>query len=197
MIYQITGKLTDLNEEGVVLVTAGIGYFISLPPSFLQQLPALDQTLTLYTYHHIREDAQLLFGFFSLDQKQFFLKLIGVSGVGPKVALKIISELPIASFRAAILSNNIATLTRISGVGKKMAERLIVELKDALTDSSNPIPSSSQSFLSTSYTHDIQLALKALGYSKDEIVKALEKTAQKIDETKPIQAGIKHVLGYI
>ena len=194
MIYYINGKLTDILSDSIIIETNGIGYQILTPSSYTKSLPKLGENIKIYTYHHIREDQELLFGFLTQQEKAFFLKLTSVSGVGPKVGIKIISQLSLQDFTEAILGNKITTLVALPGVGKKMAERLIIELKDKL----DHIPQSEkmhyQNTLSPSFIEDLSLALKALGYTKDEINKGISKSEHLLSQKDPIQKTIKLVL---
>ena len=196
MIYQITGKLVAILSDSIVVDANGLGYQIIIPASYQSQLPALNNTIQLFTHFHVREDHQTLFGFLSLDEKDIFTKLTSVSGVGPKVAIRILSEKSINELTTAIFSNDIPTLISISGVGKKMAERLIIELKDKLDKSSlSTLPS--QTPANSLYIEDLSLALNTLGYSKEETKRLISKASAKISPDDPIEASIKTVLKHI
>ncbi len=196
MIYQLTGKLINILSDSVIVDVNGLGYQVIIPSSYQQSLPSLGETLQLFTYFHVREDQQILFGFLSTQEKEFFNKLTSVSGVGPKVAIKILSEQSIQELTQAIYSNNINTLVSISGVGKKMAERLIIELKDKLDfveTSHVPIHQP----VDNAYLDDLSLALKTLGYSKDETKRLITNASQHISPSDPIETSIKTVLKQI
>ena len=196
MIYQLTGKLINILSDSVIVDVNGLGYQVIIPSSYQQSLPTLGETLQLFTYFHVREDQQILFGFLSTQEKEFFNKLTSVSGVGPKVAIKILSEQSIQELTQAIYSNNINTLVSISGVGKKMAERLIIELKDKLDfveTSHVPIHQP----VDNAYLDDLSLALKTLGYSKDETKRLITNASQHISPSDPIETSIKTVLKQI
>ncbi|MBI60081.1 Holliday junction branch migration protein RuvA [bacterium] len=196
MIYHVKGILIEILPDSVILDINGIGYQVIIPGSYQQHLPKLGNTLKLFTYYHVREDQQTLFGFMSVQEKECFNKLTSVSGVGPKVAVKILSELSIHELSSAIFSNNINTLVSISGVGKKMAERLIIELKDKL-DMIETAPSSVSSLPNSAYLDDLSLALKTLGYSKEETKSLISKAGNQLSETDPIETSIKTVLKQI
>ena len=192
MIYYIKGNLVDILEDAVVIEAAGIGYQLLVPSSYKKELPEIGSKIKLFTYHHVREDQELLFGFLNEQQKQFFLKLTSVSGVGPKVGIKILSEMTITELSHAILGNKISTLVSLPGVGKKMAERLIIELKDKLDII--PTNQTTTSTLDTAYLDDLSLALKTLGYSKDEISKAISNSEHLLSSSDELTVSIKHVL---
>lgn len=195
MIYHVSGILKDILKESVVIESNGLGYEVIIPSSYIQSLSKIESTVKFYTYHHIREDQQVLFGFNSSEEKQFFQKLIGVSGVGPKVGIKIMSELSIHEFSTAILSNNLHTLTKISGVGKKMAERLVIELKDKcdVAPGTTIKQTVGSSTLSKDYEADLYLALKTLGYSRDEIKKGIA-ISSDLNNSDPLENSIKIIL---
>ena len=196
MIYQIKGSLVNILSDSIIIDVNGIGYQVIIPSSYQQTLPPLGNPLQLFTYFHVREDQQILFGFLSIQEKEFFQKLTSVSGVGPKVAIKILSEQTIQDLSHAIYSNNISSLVSISGVGKKMAERLIIELKDKLNmiETSN---TKSHPFTNNAYIDDLTLALKTLGYTKEETKNLILKATHQISETDPIETSIKTVLKHI
>ena len=197
MIFSLDGFLSDIFEDKLIISVAGIGYEVFVPERIKRQLPAVNEPLKLFTYHHIREDQQLLFGFQSLEDKQFFCLLISVSGVGPKVGLKMLSDLTVSDIAGAIINNSITTLTQISGVGKKMAERLIIELKDKVA--SLNIGTSEASFtakdsLSSPFKLDLTLALKSLGYNQNEIDRSISLSKDKLNDSLSIEEAIKLTL---
>jgi len=132
MIGRITGKLAIKQAPEVLVDVNGVGYELQLPMSCFFQLPELGQEVSLITHFVVREDAQLLYGFISQQERALFRELIKVNGIGPKVALAIMSNLSAGQFVAAIQQDDITCLTRCPGVGKKTAERLLVEMKDRL-----------------------------------------------------------------
>ena len=132
MIAKITGILELVNLTDVVVDVNGIGYEVIIPLSTYDKLPREGKTVTFFTYLHVREDAMTLYGFATSDEKELYKILISVSGIGPKLALKILSSISISSFCEAVTSGNIKTLCTINGLGKRSSERLVVELKDKI-----------------------------------------------------------------
>lgn len=130
MISCLKGELFQKSQEKATLLVNGVGYEVFLSSDSIEKLPQLGEEVFLYTYTHVREDALHLFGFADTDEKQMFLLLINVSGVGPKLALAILSGIRPADLARAIATKDIARLTGLSGVGKKTAERLCLDLKD-------------------------------------------------------------------
>ncbi len=198
MIYYLNGKLVDILNDSIVIDVNGVGYNVLIPSSYMSKLPPLGNPYKVFTYHHVREDQELLFGFSSKTEKSLFLKLTSVSGVGPKVAIKILSELNAEQLTQAIVGAHIPTLVAISGVGKKMAERLIIELKDKCDDiHHNSENTPAQTGLNAAYLDDLTLALKTLGYTRDEIKKSITKAGSTLSAKEPIQSSIKLVLKHI
>lgn len=201
MIYSINGILEHIFEDSIVVCASGLSYQIFVSDFCKADLPECGQMALIYTYFHVREDHQLLFGFSSLQDKHLFLNLISVSGVGPKVALKILSTLPYTRVISAILESNIPTLTSVSGVGKKMAERLILELKDALSKSVKDSPTLFATEIAFQQANplekDLSLALKSLGYSQDEIKQALSLALPQLSTGSSLESGIKSALKFL
>ncbi len=134
MIGRIKGQLVEVVENVVLLDASGVAYEIELTSTALARLPARDHELILYTHLVVREDAQLLYGFASRDERNLFRVLIRINGVGPKLAVKLISSIDLHDLAVAVHNNDVAMLMRIPGVGRKTAERLLIELKDKLGD---------------------------------------------------------------
>ncbi len=134
MIAQLRGTLLEKHPNQVVVETGGVGYDVTIPISTYSALPEAGQEVRLRIYTHVREDALALFGFATAEEKLLFEKLIGVSGIGPKLAITVLSGLAAADLIAAIRAGDAARLVRIPGVGRKTAERIILELKEKLPE---------------------------------------------------------------
>ena len=132
MIAFLNGILAEKHPTAIVLDVQGVGYALSIPLGTYDRLPAVGGKCRLLTHHHIREDSQLLYGFATEDEKRLFELLLGISGVGPKLALNVLSGLNVADVRAAIAEGDIKRLSSIRGVGRKTAERIVVELRDKI-----------------------------------------------------------------
>ncbi|CAC9499125.1 Holliday junction ATP-dependent DNA helicase RuvA (EC 3.6.4.12) [uncultured Gammaproteobacteria bacterium] len=174
MIGQLTGKILEKNPPEVLLEVGGIGYEVLCPmPTFY----AMENRgeLTLHTHFHVKEDAQTLYGFISKDEKTIFRELIRVNGVGPKVALSILSHLDIATLMSAVANDDDALLAKTPGIGKKTAQKLIVELKDRLTKLELTDTNHQTVALSNSNpnTGKALSALQALGFKVKEAEKML------------------------
>jgi len=132
MIAHLRGKLISKHPNQAIVEAAGVGYDVSISVPTFSELPALNSEVSFFIHTHVREDALALFGFLRAQEKQLFEKLLSVSGIGPKLAITILSGMPADTMVAAIKGNNVAALTRIPGIGKKTAERMVLELRDKL-----------------------------------------------------------------
>lgn len=178
MIGRLTGVLLEKNPPQILLDVQGVAYELDVPMSTFYNLPMLHEKVVLHTHLIVREDAHLLFGFGSMDERVAFRQLLKISGVGPKLALSVLSGLSLADLAAAVANKEAGRLTRIPGVGKKTAERLLLELQGKFTAN---VPSSSKSTAIT-HTGDVLNALLALGYS--------EKEADWAAKQLPAEAGV-------
>ena len=199
MIVYLSGNLMHIAEDHVVIKNAGIGYQLFVSPKTLATLPALGQECELYVHHVFREDAQLLFGFLNQEEKQFFVLLLGVSSIGPKSALAILSHINVQQCIDAILFEDIQRLTRLPGIGKKTAERLVLELKDKvlrfrdLQIKTQGNVSSPKIELVSNDSEDAVSALVNLGYSRQEALLAFRKIphAQDMSIELLVKEGLK------
>ncbi len=206
MISYIKGALVKVWEDGIVLEANNIGYDIKMPLSSLEDLPRIGDTIKIYTYMHVREDAIGLFGFLTEDDLNMFKLLITVNGIGPKGALGILSAITPDNLRFAILSEDAKTITTAPGIGNKTASKLIIELKDKikLEDAfeqklmnqmnGQEIVAGSGSAIADVRNEAIQ-ALVVLGYSKTDAAKVV----RKIDITEDMSSEdiLKKSLKYL
>jgi len=132
MIGYIKGELAEIKENYIIIEAGNIGYEVFLPVSSISELPARNSTVKVYTYMHVREDALCLYGFLTKDDLEMFKLLITVNGIGPKVALGILSAVTADDLRFSILAQDSRTLAKAPGVGKKTADKIIFELKDKI-----------------------------------------------------------------
>src|ERR1700676_1986973 len=165
MIGQLRGRLTDKRPNQVLVDVGGVGYLVQVPLSTFASLGELHTEVTLLIHTHVREDTLSLYGFLSSREKHFFELLLSASGVGPSLALKILSGMSVEELVPAIRGGDLARLTRIPGVGRKTAERIVVELKDKLEavalEAQKPAPSSP-----AGVEADVKSALFNLGYDE-------------------------------
>lgn len=190
MIATLTGSIQYIETHGVILNVAGVGYRVMLSSRDLSE-STQDTEVRIFIYHHIREDAQLLYGFYDVHDVRVFEQLIQVSGVGPKIAQAILSQLSGVEVIDALISQNTSVLTRISGVGKKTAERLVLELRDRLEK--NHVGNLEDVALRSHAlsTHgDLVQALLALGYRESEV----HEVVAGIDATLPLGEQVRAAL---
>ena len=133
MYAYIKGILAEITEDAIIVENQGIGYEIAVPGQVFDYLPSVGEEVKIYTYHYVREDAILLYGFLTKEDVRIFKMLIGVSGIGPKGALSILSVLSTDDLRFAILGDDAKAIAKAPGVGAKTAQRVIIELKDKLS----------------------------------------------------------------
>jgi len=178
MIGRLSGTLLEKNPPALLVDVHGVGYEVDVPMSTFYGLPDTGSTVELHTHFIVREDAQLLYGFATRNERSLFRALLKVNGVGAKVALSILSGMTADEFFSCVAQADVTALTRVPGIGKKTAERLLVELKDkvdALAGGSVQagLPVESE----TSARVQAEEALQALGYKPAEAKKLLDKTA--------------------
>jgi holliday junction DNA helicase RuvA len=187
MITQLTGLLIQKNPPSIVLDVQGVGYELDVPMSTFYALPDLGARLALVTHFVVREDAQLLYGFLSLKERSAFRQLIKISGVGPRIALAVLSGLSVDELAQAVTLQEADRLTRVPGIGKKTAERLVLELKGKLADA---LPGVSGASGAPAATTEVLHALLALGYSEKEAGLAVKTLPPDMD----VSDGIRHAL---
>ena len=174
MIAHLRGKLIAKHPNQAIVETAGVGYEVTISVPTFSELPALGREVALFIHTHVREDAIALFGFLRAEEKQLFEKLISVSGIGPKLAITILSGMPTPDMVSAIRGNDIARLTRIPGIGKKTAERMVLELRDKLEGfgATATVPAT------TPAEEDVLSALVNLGYQRAAAERAVATAAK-------------------
>ena len=183
MIGKIRGMILEKQPPQMVVDVQGIGYEIDAPMSTFYQLPEVGSEVNLFTHFVVREDAQQLYGFYTRDERHLFRTLLKVNGVGPRLALTILSSTSAEEFVRCVLNNDTASLVRLPGVGKKTAERLVIEMRDKLSDwcQAAPAPGVTQFKADNSGRHqllqDAISALVSLGYKHPEA----NRTVTKID----------------
>ncbi|GAA0448517.1 MAG: Holliday junction branch migration protein RuvA [Bacillota bacterium] len=197
MIAYIKGILTYIQDDSIIVDVQGVGYEIICANPFVFQSFEHNEVF-VYTYHHVREDTQLLYGFKNEEEKYLFTKLISVSGIGPKGALAILASVDVAGFAAAIEREDDAFLTSFPGIGKKTARQIILDLKGKLTvavDYSSATESAFKQNKNEMLVQEAQEALKALGYTEKEI-KTVIPTLQK-ENTLNTDELIRKALGLL
>ena len=197
MIRFIKGIVADIEETYLVLDNHGIGYRIFTPASVLERYVRVGEEIKLHTYMNVREDAMLLYGFLTADDLHLFELLLGVSGVGPKAGLGILSALSADELRFAVLSDDAAAIAKAPGIGKKTAQKLILELKDkmSLEDAFEKKLAHEQeipAMTGADESSEAVMALTALGYASSDALRAVR--AVEGHETMDVEALLKAAL---
>ena len=203
MYSYIKGILRDMDEESIVVETGGIGYHIYTTGQTFRYLPSVGEEVKVYTYLHVREDAMLLFGFLTKDELKIYKLLLGVSGIGPKGGLGILSALGPDDLRFAVASNDVKAIQAAPGIGKKTAEKLILELKDklkledALENTVNAVQNTADTSagMANEMTGEAVQALVALGYGNTEALKAVRQV--EITEEMSVEDVLRQSLKYM
>ncbi len=177
MIALVRGTLAYKSTDHVIIDVGGVGYRLFIPLSTFYSLPETGEA-RLYTHTHVREDALLLYGFLTIEEKDLFCILIGISGIGPKLAINILSHIPVADLKNAIAAGDVKRLSGLPGIGKKTAERLVLELKDKVGPvDANRTETGASSLAGKSsgdLINDVISALVNLGYKESQARKVLE-----------------------
>ncbi len=185
MIGRLNGILLEKNPPQILLDVQGVGYEVDVPMSTFYNLPGLNEKVMLHTYMVVREDAQLLYGFGSVDERAAFRQLLKISGVGPKLALSVLSGLSLADLAAAVENKDAGRLTKIPGVGKKTAERLLLELQGKFAVVAGARTTAS------AHSADVVNALLALGYNDKEADWAAKQLAADVGVSDGIRQALK------
>jgi Holliday junction DNA helicase RuvA len=186
MIGRLTGTLADKSPPQLLIDVNGVGYEVDVPMSSFYNLPALGERVTLLTHFIVREDAQILFGFMTHDERQTFRLLIKITGVGPRMALSLLSGLSVTELAQAVARQETGRLVKVPGIGKKTAERLLLELKGKLADAI-----SAPTTVANDAQADILQALIALGYSEREAAAALKHLPPDASVSDGIKLALK------
>lgn len=188
MIGRLQGKLVEKAPPQILIDVNGVGYEVDVPMSTFCNLPAEGQSVTLLTHMVVREDAQLLYGFATASERQAFRALIRISGIGPRIALAVLSGMSPNDLADAVEQGNTGLLTRVPGIGKKTAERLVLELKGKLNGSAF---ASTTGPTTSAVQNDIVSALIALGYSEREAQSAVRQLPPDVTVNDGIRLTLK------
>ena len=192
MIAHLRGKLLAKHPNQAIVETGGVGYDVTISVPTFSDLPAVGSEVALYIHTHVREDALALYGFLRPSEKLLFEKLITVSGIGPKLAITILSGMAADEMVGAIRGNDVAKLTRIPGIGRKTAERMVLELRDKLPETSAAATPVAPAMNATE--EDVLSALVNLGYQRPAVEKALS-VATKNSKGGSFDALFRETLG--
>ncbi len=187
MIEFIEGSIEYIDTNFIILHTGNFGFRVSVPISTLERIDTTEDPIRLYTYLQAKEKDFSLFGFLTREERDLFVHIIGVGGIGPKIGLSILSAFSPEKLKTIIMDEDIDRLTRIPGIGKKTAQRMVLELKGT-------IESKIGDTKKESISEDIYLGLGTLGYTQREIQKAFDKVKDKISQDMDINEAIKIIL---
>ncbi|MFO1393473.1 MAG: Holliday junction branch migration protein RuvA [Steroidobacteraceae bacterium] len=194
MIGFLRGRIAGKHPPTLVVDVGGVGYELEAPMSTFYGLPAVGAEVTLHTHLVVREDAHVLFGFGTERERSLFRELIKVSGVGPRIALAILSGVSVDDFQRCVEAEDVASLVRVPGIGRKTAERLVIEMRDRLKATAGPVvtgmPGSSSRPAATAQA-EAYSALVALGYKPAEVTRLLQKVDPAVTATEDL---IRHAL---
>ena len=197
MIAFLEGTLSEALPTQIVVNVHGVGYQVQIPVSSFDRLPPPGSPVKILTHLAVREDAHILYGFFTAGERDLFRLLMHhVSGVGPKIALAVLSGLSVEMFKSAVVAGDTGTISKISGVGKKTAERIVLELKDKVGVAAEWEASSAKNAPSEDDVrlHDAVLALISLGYKQVEAHKAIRAVMKSDSETPPSDELVRQAL---
>ena len=186
MIGRLTGQLAEKNPPEILLDCNGVGYEVLVPMSTFYNLPGLGEKVSLFTHFIVREDAQLLYGFGSTTERAAFRLLIKITGIGPRMALSVLSGMSVADLAQAVTLQEPGRIVKVPGIGKKTAERLLLELKGKLGADIG-----AQASVSNEAQLDILQALVALGYSDKDAALALKALPQDVGVSDGIKLALK------
>jgi Holliday junction DNA helicase RuvA len=196
MIGQLRGQLIHKKPNALLLEVQGVGYEVFIPLTTFYELPGEGNEITLKIHTHVREDALTLFGFLSQREKDLFLKLISISGIGPKLAISILSGAQVEELAQAIASGDLIRLTAIPGVGRKTAERVVLELKNQITPFLLPeqVEAAREGAAPTALEDDILSALTNLGYPRSAAEKALSTVLRTAECQRTFEEVLRNTL---
>ena len=196
MIGMLKGRLAHKQPPQIIVDCSGVGYEIETPMSTFLELPPLGKEVSLFTHLLVREDAQILYGFATEDEKLLFRTLLKVTGVGAKMALSILSAMSVSDFARCVQQEDAAMLTKIPGVGRKTAERLIIEMRDRLQKAAEGLPAVKRANAVDDARTEAFDALAALGYKPQEIKRLLSSMDTKDKSSEDIiRQALRHAVG--
>jgi len=197
MFEYIEGKIAKKEPTSAIIDVNGVGYQIHIPVTTYESLPEINEKARLLIYFHVREDTQKLYGFFTEEERKLFIMLTGISGIGPKTAITMLSGASPSEFKNRIITQNVKALTTIPGIGKKTAKRIIMELNekiDEIPEDAKEEFVSTSSFQTTSVNTTAIDALMELGYNQTKAKRAVSRAINKLGKEATVQDYIKYAL---
>ncbi|HWC18393.1 MAG TPA: Holliday junction branch migration protein RuvA [Terriglobales bacterium] len=193
MIAHLRGRVLEKHPTHLILEAGGVGYEVAISVPSFSGLPSQGGEISLHIYTHVREDVLALYGFLRREEKQLFERLIGVSGIGPKLAMMVLSGIAADDLVSALRSNDLSALTRIPGVGKKTAERMVLELRDKL-EGFAPIP---RPTLASRMEEDVISALVNLGYQRSPAEQAVKRAMERAGDQANFEQLFRQTMGLL
>jgi len=196
MITFLEGTLVEKQPARIIMNINGVGYEVFIPLCTYDRLPPEGESCRILTYHHITDATQKLFGFFNDEERNMFTRLLGISGIGPKLAVSALSGLPVRELKSALINGNVKRISSISGIGKKTAERIIVELRDKFSQAEqlSALGGAGDGEVGDNRMRDAALALAALGYKFDDAQKMLKSILPKLTPEMEIEDLVRLAL---
>ena len=196
MIDSITGIIQRKEPTNLFIEINGMVFNISICLKDYEELPDLNQEITILTYLNVREDLMELYGFLEFERRRLFTQLIGVSGIGPRTAIKLLSNISVANFKENIIAEDVKSLSLIPGIGPKTAKRIILDIREKVTKDQSTTDGLDTSNINFTYD-DIYTALSSLGYRKNQIDKAIKQLTNENSFDGNIEDVIKRILNII
>ena len=196
MIDSITGIIQRKEPTNLFIEINGMVFNISICLKDYEELPDLNQEITILTYLNVREDLMELYGFLEFERRRLFTQLIGVSGIGPRTAINLLSNISVANFKENIIAEDVKSLSLIPGIGPKTAKRIILDIREKVTKDQSTTDGLDTSNINFTYD-DIYTALSSLGYRKNQIDKAIKQLTNKNSFDGNIEDVIKRILNII
>lgn len=199
MYAYLNGTVAEKGQSSLVIDVGGVGYLLSVSMNTLQETPPIGEPMKVYTHFSVREDAMELFGFASQEEKRMFVRLLAVSGIGPKMALSILGSMPLRDLTLAIVTGDITALSRAPGVGKKTAQRLVLELKEKVDQSDldyTPSAAGPVTPVQEDAAQEALAALQALGYTASEAARAVSQVRGQSDSANElVRLALRNMAG--
>jgi holliday junction DNA helicase RuvA len=196
MFEYIKGILDEKNLGEAVIEAGGVGYALIIPLSTYEKLPAIGREVKLLTHHHVREDAEKLYGFYTRDERDLFRQIIGISNIGPKTAMSILSGVSVEALRDCVKVSDASRLKKIPGVGEKTAQRLVMELKGKLDFITGAVAVDGKRATHGSKSEAFD-AMISLGYAEKQVQAALGRVENVLENDAPVEEWIKKALQVI
>ena len=200
MYAYLNGKVAEKGPNSLVIDVNGVGYLLSVSMNTLQETPPVGDSMKVYTHFSVREDAMELFGFATPEEKRMFIRLLTISGIGPKVALSILGAMPLRDLTLAIVTGDVTALSRAPGVGKKTAQRIALELKEKVDESdfaASPVSPGAFTPVQEDAAQEALAALQALGYTAAEAAKAVSQVRGQSDSANElVRLALRSMAGF-